>query len=527
MNGFFQVLVGERATALNLYPPTKGGQAIDVLEVKEYLDGKGIEYDLIALNEAVKSAKKKTIILNQKKEYPIAEVMEVRVSEDKMKAYAKFYAPSNDGRVQSKEDILSSLRLKGIRYGIDEEAVENFVEKRRYCTDICVASGKDARQGSDASIEYFFDTENKVKPAMKEDGSVDFFNLGIIKTVKAGDVLAVLTPQDRGENGTNVLGENIKPKEVKNLTLESGENVKKSEDKLSLLAMVDGQVSLMGGKVHVASVLELEDVGTSTGNIDFVGSVRVKGNVAANFSVKAKGNIEVNGMVENAKLQADGDIIIASGMNGMGKGELIAGGRVIVKYLENTKVSAEDSVQAEAIIQSNISARKEIVVSGKKGYITGGQVTAGVKIEAKTLGSEMGSNTNVEVGVDPSVKKRLAELQKQCEEAQKTIQKTEPLLDALHKKMQSGIKLNPEQVQYFQNIVQNNKEAMKVLEDNMTEMCDLEVSVKDADAACIVVTGSVFPGVKITVSGASMTIHEPCKYSRFIKEAGDVKITAV
>ena len=107
---------------------------------------------------------------------------------------------------------------------------------------------------------------------------------------------------------------------MKRTTLRFGHNITLSEDRKTLTADVDGHVMLVEGKVFVSNVLEVENVDISTGNIEYEGSVKVNGNVCTNFSVKAKGNIEVSGVVEGACLEADGNIIIARGMNGMARG---------------------------------------------------------------------------------------------------------------------------------------------------------------------------------------------------------------
>ena len=62
-----------------------------------------------------------------------------------------------------------------------------------------------------------------------------------------------------------------------------------SEDKLKLISKVDGHVTLENDKVFVSNVLELVDVDASTGDINYSGSVMIKGNVLAGFSVKAAG----------------------------------------------------------------------------------------------------------------------------------------------------------------------------------------------------------------------------------------------
>ena len=75
----------------------------------------------------------------------------------------------------------------------------------------------------------------------------------------------------------------------------------------------------MEDSVFVSDVLIVENVDNSTGNIEYEGNVQVNGNVCTNFRVKAQGNVEVNGVVEGAYIEAGENIIIARGMNGMGK----------------------------------------------------------------------------------------------------------------------------------------------------------------------------------------------------------------
>ncbi len=47
-------------------------------------------------------------------------------------------------------------------------------------------------QGYSAKIRYYFDINTTARPKLNEDGSVDFHQLGNIKSVKEGDKLATL-----------------------------------------------------------------------------------------------------------------------------------------------------------------------------------------------------------------------------------------------------------------------------------------------------------------------------------------------
>lgn len=143
-----------------------------------------------------------------------------------------------------------------------------------------------------------------------------------------------------------------------------------------LIAQVNGHVELVEGTVFVSDELAVENVDNATGNIDYEGNVQINGNVTTNFRVKAKGDIVVKGVVEGAVLEAGGNIVIARGMNGMGRGVLKAGGNIISKFLENATAEAEGYVASESILHSKVTAGGEVNVDGRRGFITGGKVCA-------------------------------------------------------------------------------------------------------------------------------------------------------
>ena len=119
-----------------------------------------------------------------------------------------------------------------------------------------------------------------------------------INHCRKGEELARIIPENPGENGYDVYGQAIKPREVKHATLKFGRNIELSEDKHVIRSMVDGHVTLVDDKVFVSDVYEVKNVDVSTGNIEFDGSIEISGNVVENFEVKAGGNVIINGLAE-------------------------------------------------------------------------------------------------------------------------------------------------------------------------------------------------------------------------------------
>lgn len=530
-NGYFQIICDNKGTALKVFPPKDGGAPVAIRETMEYLNRFGIKYDLLMLNQGIAnslgSEAEYVFTLNLDSVLEIRENYVLTVSPDKMQAYARFYPPSENGERMTLGEFLGDLVHKSIRFGILEDELASFFANPRYCTDIKVAEGKMPRHGTDAKIEYYFETDLSTKPTLKEDGSVDFFNLNTVSHCKEGDVLARLFPEDAGDPGRSIYDEEIKPREVKQEKLKFGKNVILSENKLELTAAADGHVTLVNGTVSVSNILQVDNVDMSTGNINYDGSVVVKGNVLANFSVKAKGNIEVAGVVEGAWMEAGGDIIIVRGMNGMARGILKAEGNVIAKFIENAKVRAGGYISTESILHSEVVAGTDVQVTGKRGFITGGKVSAMDLVQVKTLGSAMGADTVVEVGATREIRQQMMQLQQQMLECKRIIDSIQPVLNVMAQKLSQGTRFKPEQLKNIREMVDADKKKKQELRECAQKMDALQEILNKSDKARIEVTDRVYAGTKICVADAYMIVKDVQHYCRFIKSQGEVKVAAL
>ena len=134
------------------------------------------------------------------------------------------------------------------------------------------------------------------------------------------------------------------------------------------------------------------------------------------YTVKATGDIYVAGAVEGATLIAGGKIVLNRGIQGKGTGKMEAGGDIISNFIESSNVNAGGKIITDALMHSNVIAKDTIEVNGKRGLIAGGSVRSTQKIETKVAGSSMGTQTELEVGIDPTCIDRYHEIEKEMEE---------------------------------------------------------------------------------------------------------------
>ncbi len=524
-NSYFQLFMSERGVTMRVYPAKSGGEKLNIDDVLEYLRQQKIEdFDIKIINDAINNAVDVVDVrITTKTSYEIDEKMDIKVTPDRMYAVVKFYAPSGKGDKLSFEEIYRELKDKKIANGILDNAIKKHLEEPQYCKNIVIAKGTPAVNGHDAVIEYKFNVDRKAKPRLNEDGTVDFHQLDNINHVKKGELLAKLTPADPGTPGKDVCGSPIAPVTVKRLVLKHGNNIELSEDSLEMYSLVDGHVTLEGDRVFVSNNYNVPaDVDTSTGDIDYSGSVTVMGNVRTGFNLRAEGNVEIYGVVEGATIEADGDVILHRGIQGMSKGVIRAKGNVISKFIESANVVAGGYIETDTILHSEISAKGDIFVRGKNGSIIGGNTRSSVLIEAATIGSPMGTTTSVEVGTDPAVKDRVNYLKQTISEKTEEKEKMDMVLLALRKKKDMGA-LSDEKVPLIgsttKTVITLDSEIKTMTKEYETLLAEIETN----RAANIKVKKDIHPGTKVSISEDYILIHEKLSHVMFKKDRGEIR----
>lgn len=526
-NGYFQLIIKSDGTYLKLFAPDNGFQPVTFDEINKYLsDIRLFDYDKVEVSRALVSLRDVMEIKITPATISVQdEKLKVNISEDRLKAVGRFYPPSTNGKLMSKEDIIQALTQANVKYGVEELTILGFIKDRKYCTDYQLAFAKIPVQGHDAEITYHFNTDLSQKPRTNEDGSVDFHQLDTISHVQKDDLLATLLVADHGTPGVDVCGNVIRPNKVINRILRHGNNIRLSEDGLQMFSEVDGHVTLTDDRVFVSDSYNIPaDVGASTGDIDYNGNVIVKGNVINGFSVKAKGDIEVYGVVEGAYLEAGGQIILRRGMQGMNKGILKAKSNIVSKFIENATVYAGGYVQTESIMHSNISANGDIIVGGRRGFVSGGKLVSRTMISVKTAGSDMGNTTHLEVGIDPAMAEELKEIEKTLTKLNEDKTKLIQALNLLRKKISSGAQVNDEIRDYIKKLTNMNIDIETKLKENNAKYNNLRIHMDNNTSGIIKIQDTVHSGTKIVISNSIYIVKDRVIHSRFVRDGADIKI---
>ena len=244
------------------------------------------------------------------------------------------------------------------------------------------------------------------------------------------------------------------------------------------------------------------DVNLKTGNVMFLGTVLVLGNVEDGFIVKASGNVEVHGNVGKSDLVAEGDIIVHQGITGKSGGSILAGKNVWAKFIENAKVEAGDSViVSDGIVNSNVTANRKIICQGKRATMVGGHFRACEEINTKTLGSPVGGTETVcEVGYDPKSKERMDQLNRQLSVLKHQMEEMDKNISTMQALKKQRKVLPDEKEAVLQDSLARRAEVEEEaaglsheIETILTYLSNLKVKGK------VSVSGKAHPGVRIII----------------------------
>jgi uncharacterized protein (DUF342 family) len=280
---------------------------------------------------------------------------------------------------------------KGIVYGIDWETVDSILSTGLLDQETIVASATLPVPGTDAEVLETVKIDTDARPAILEDGSVDYRQIENVNQVRKGDVIAVRNPPTPGFPGTSIFGTPLTPEPGEDLGLPAGRNTRINEDETELIAELNGYVYREGRNICVSSVFMVDEVNFKTGNIDYRGDVVVKGDVLPDFVVKAGGNITVEGTVENARIEStDGSIVVRGSVFGKGGATLIAGKNIKVELAQDARFKCGGEFVARQYLRSCEVECRDLRVPGQA-ELSGCTVRFWNSIRVGVLGGKSGA----------------------------------------------------------------------------------------------------------------------------------------
>jgi len=510
---------------LTIYPKGDNCAGVELAEVRKYLDAAGVtDYDVLRLAQIVRAADGTETKLDpapaeeegeDNKVIPVT----VEIARDAMSAAVRF--DDKQGNIPpSMSDVLEALADKKVIYGIDREAISRGVSRM---TPFMAARGTAPEAGTDARIEKKFDMGEKGRPAARAYDRVDYKDMNIFIRAQIGDVVAVRIPETQGVPGKNVFGEDVPPKPGKPVQMPQGKNTKVVNEH-ELVAMIDGQI-VDDGKISIDPHLMIDSsVDVGTGNIDFAGSVEIRGDVESGFVVKAAGDVEIKGMIGGAEVTGR-NVIVHGGIRGMNIGKIRAEEDISISFVENANIAAgRDIFVNDVVLHSEMRAGHHITVEGKRGIITGGSVGAGESVRASVFGNNFYVQTNILVGIDPNLQHRYDTLEKECKEDEKRLTEIKLSLETLKK--QDVSKLSEKRKEQMLQLTKAQFPLAGKIKQMQEDLAAMRAELDEMKQGSVSATDTIFPGVNITLNGVKRKVEEELRHTKMRMVDGEI-VTAI
>lgn len=518
----YSITTNSSGVYLKIDAPAEGQTSVSEIAIIEQLSKLDItEFNRNAIIQTIKTADGQPAKIAEKPVIvpPPEPEIQIVVTRDKMEASLQIILPPKS-KPLNMETVLEKIKASGIVFGVNQEAIKKAYDSPG--TSVVCATGQQAVHGTNAQIKYHVTIADKARPQELEDGSVDFKKMNLFTTVQQDDLLAEKILATPGIPGTDVLGHPVIAKPGKDIMLPVGKNVK-VVDEHTIRAEIAGQLMIVNNKVNVFPVIEIkEDVDVSTGNIEFIGNVTVRGSVMPGFSVKADGNVEIFGSVSGGTVEGK-NVVIKMGIQGMHRGYVKAKENVVAKFIENATVHAGmEILVSDVVMHSRITAGKKVQVEGRRGLIVGGNIMAGEEIRAKVVGTQMSTSTELEVGVNPTIREEYQHIRREIKKVEVNLEQTQKALSILRAmdqhtipadKREMLLKLTKAQF-HLVGQAETMRTRMKVIEGEFEEMRAGRIKVADA----------IYPGVKVVVGTLVKPIRDTLKFVSLHAEDGEIKI---
>lgn len=466
----------------------------------------------IVASQAVAEAEVAVEIVEEKPPDPIHGKLDIQVTPSSSIAEMSITPPFYDGLPVTEEMVYAELKKQNVNYGINAAEITEVISKQ-LCNHLYeIAIWTPPVDGVDGAITYLFPKTVENKPKEDERGFVDYKDLGIIRNIKQGTVVATITLPTEGTPGTNVRGVTVQQKRGVAVNAPIGENIALSGDGTVMRAVADGNLKYAGSKFSVETIFNMRgDVDGSTGNLDFIGDIIVKGEVMEGFRISSQKSVTVFGNVTGAIIEAGGDVIIKKGCI---NSKIVAHGNVTLDFIETSDITCDGDINGDAFITSTIYCGGALTAQGKKGILMGGKYTCLKNLAANSIGTKSYAPTIITVGDNAIMLEERAECEKKIKDLDFQITRNAQDAEYLTKKQKELGSLPPERQEMLSAAVKgkimNNMEKGKI----SARIEEIDKYLQNKQNLSITCRKDMYPGTKITINDFVLQVKDKYQFCK-------------
>ncbi len=425
-----------------------------------------------------------------------------------------------DNAAPSAEEVKSFLLEKGVQLAeLAEKNIASAVASARAKGTVgpaLVARGRKPEDGKDGVVKWLVRRGDESAGRAAAGARVDYKERNVITNITRGQKILTISEPTAGTPGMDIFGNELPCRPGQPADARRGKNVDVSEDGKTFMAACAGYLDQTGVVVAVEPVLTVKgDVDLSVGNIDFVGPVKVSGDILDGFHVRSAEDIDVSGMVEGAFLDAGKCISVTGGVAGKGKGRVTCKGAFEARYLNDVYVETDGEIKVHnSIVNSTVKSLGRIDVLS--GGIKGANVVARDGLRSPEIGSDLGVRTIVVVGMDYDLKDRLVTVEREMGVVKQTMYKIEAALGPIASQPEMVSRLADEKAQVAKKLIAQRDKLREHHKRLSAARDDVLTRMQVNEGVWVEVAKAIFPGVVMQIG--------TCRRTFEVEVAGPVKL---
>lgn len=347
-------------------------------------------------------------------------------------------------------------------------------------------------------LQHYFDTDfnhEEVRPLVDSSGNADRYNMGYVQNVVSGQILAEIMPLEKARD--------VDPRYIlEDPILPQGPNTVISTDHPQyLLATTNGYVFYHNDLIAVKRLLNVrKNVDFHTGNIVFVNDITLHGDVKSGFSVYGN-NVLVEGMVEGGIVRSRKDLVVNGGARGGPSNRCMvsAGSGLNLSFGEKAELRSRGRmVIRKSVVHCDIFSLGPVVVHER---LLGGICQGLTLVYVNDLGSNAGAESQIRMGYNPFVFRRLERVQFEIAEMNTranhfaAVSGSTGVDSTNRRELTAKLEQATRKLQVMQR-VQRELQSVLTHNERFLKQCRL------------VVTGQTYPGTSVTIGPYTRIIED-------------------
>jgi uncharacterized protein (DUF342 family) len=446
-------------------------------------------------------------------------LLELSISDDKQKLFARVEPRSKHQEVSLDEIVGPIVSVSRVDL-IEKDVVRDIVEELRRgkgCDSRRVAQGRPAGDGRDGKVVWLARRFSPGTHNSEEREFSDFFTLGLFENIEVGAEIARVYKPASGAIGVDAQGNEIPSKAGKPVTVRWDRSIElrvdpANDNYTTAVALVAGYIHDEGASVAIRDTLNVPgNLDWAFGHIDFVGNVKIAGDVQKGFHIRARGDIEIKGDVLGESIISSQRSIVIKGCHvGAGSFPVTAAGDYAVGIAQSVSANIAGTISIEREAR-DCSFNAGVSVIAPKAAIVGGSIWSVHGVEAKFLGNDAGITTIVELRNELEVTKEYRALATSIKKHEAAIAALELHIGPYLKNRRRVPLLKKEFRVKISGLLEKYDAVVRSLEHLKNKEREMRESKPVQTDARVSVSGIVHAGVVLTSGDVRFEVKEDIK----------------